>query len=70
MVIISCDVGIRKPDSNIYKITLKEIQLKPSQTIFVDNSHWNILPAQKLGMKTILFKNNKQFFKEIKKFNL
>jgi len=66
-IILSCDVGMRKPDSKIYKLTLKKLKLKPKETIFVDNQLWNIPPARKLGMKTILFKNNKQTIKEIEK---
>ena len=66
-VIISCDVGMRKPDMKIYKLTLKKLKLKPYETIFIDNRNWNLDPAKKLGMKTILFKNNKQTIRELKK---
>ena len=66
-LIISCDVGMRKPDSKIYSLLLKKIGAKGKEVIFVDNQKWNISPARKLGMKTILFKNNKQTMREIKK---
>lgn len=62
-VVVSCDVGMRKPSPEIYKLTLKKMGLKPSETIFIDNQKWNTQPAEKLGMKTILFKNNEQLFK-------
>lgn len=61
-VIVSCDVGIRKPNPKIYKLILNKLKLKPAETIFIDNQIWNIKPAKKLGMKTILFQNNKKFF--------
>lgn len=64
VLVVSCDIGIRKPAPEIYKMTLKKLKLKPKETIFIDNQKWNILPAKKLGMKTILFKNNKQLFKD------
>lgn len=60
--IISCEVGFRKPDSKIYKIALKKTHSKPEQTLFIDNQEWNIPPAKKLGIKTILFHDNKQLF--------
>ena len=63
-VIVSCFVGMRKPNPKIYKLTLKKLKLKPSECIFIDNQEWNIKPAKKLGIKTILFKNNKQLFKD------
>jgi len=62
--IISCDVGIRKPNPKIYKLILKKLKLKSEQCLFIDNQEWNIAPANKLGIKTILFKSNKQLFKQ------
>ena len=61
-VVVSCDVGIRKPNLKIYKLIIKELKLSPQQILFIDNQKWNIVPAKKLGMKTILFKDNKQLF--------
>lgn len=65
-VIISCEVGFRKPSKAIYKYAIKKLKLKPKEILFIDNRNWNIIPAQKLGIKTILFKNNRQAIKEIK----
>ncbi len=69
-VVVSCDVGVRKPDPKIYKIVLKKLNLPASQTIFIDNQEWNLVPAKKLGMKTILFKDNEQLFREFKKLGI
>jgi putative hydrolase of the HAD superfamily len=64
-VIVSCDVGLRKPDPKIFKLALKKLRLSASETIFIDNQKWNIDIAKKLGMRTILFKDNKQVFKQL-----
>lgn len=69
-VVISTDVKMTKPNPKIYKLILKRLKVRAKETLFIDNRAWNLRPAKKLGMKTILFKNNKQFFKEIKKFGL
>lgn len=61
-IIVSCDVGMRKPNPRIYKLLIKKMKLVPSEIIFIDNQLWNINPAKKIGMQTILFKNNKQLF--------
>jgi len=61
--IISCDVGLRKPNPKIYKLVLRRLNLHQHDALFIDNQKWNIVPAKKIGMKTILFKNNKQLFK-------
>jgi len=66
-VVVSCDVGVRKPNPKIYKLILKKLKLPAKHCLFIDNQQWNIKPAKKLGMKTILFKNNEQLFKELGK---
>ena len=68
--IISCDVGMRKPNPKIYQYILKKLKLKPVQTIFIDNQEWNIKPAKNIGMNTILFKDSNQAIKELKKFGV
>lgn len=63
-VIISCDVGMRKPNPEIYKIALKKLKTSAKNSLFIDNQKWNTLAADKLGFKTILFRDNKPLFKE------
>jgi epoxide hydrolase-like predicted phosphatase len=63
-VVVSCEAGMRKPNLKIYKMVLKKLKIKPFQAIFIDNQKWNLQPAKKIRMKTILFKNNKQLFKQ------
>ena len=65
--IVSCDVGFRKPNPKIYKLLLKKLKVPAKNCLFIDNQEWNIKPAEKLGMKTILFENNKQAIKELNK---
>ncbi len=69
-IIVSCDVGIRKPNPKIYKLLIRKCKCKPCEILFVDNRDWNTIPAEKLGIKTILFKDNKQFIKDLKKFDI
>jgi len=66
-VILSCDIKIRKPNPEIYRLTLEKLKIQPEEAVFIDNREWNIKPAKKLGIKTILFKNNKQTIKELNK---
>lgn len=66
-VVVSCFEGIRKPNPKIYKLILKKMKMKPSETIFIDNQKWNTEPAKKLGMKAIQFKDNKQLFKQLER---
>lgn len=66
VVVVSCDVGLRKPDSKIYKLVLKKLKLNPKEAAFIDNQVWNVKPAEKIGIKAILYKNNKQTIKDLK----
>ena len=65
--VFSYKVKSRKPSSKIFRVILKKLKAKPEEVIFVDDRNENIKPAKKLGMKTVLFKNNKQTIKEIEK---
>lgn len=69
-VVVSCDSGVRKPNPKIYRLVLKKLKLKPEEAIFIDNQKWNISPAKKMGMKTILFKDNHCLMKDPKWINL
>ncbi|MEN9626280.1 MAG: hypothetical protein RL557_608 [archaeon] len=73
IVIISYEVKTRKPHPEMYtilmkKITAKNKKIKPSEVVFIDDKMYNLEPAKKLGVKTILFRNNKQVMRELRKF--
>ena len=53
--IISGEAHMRKPDKEIFVYTLEELGCNAAQCVFVDNSVNNLLVAEELGMKTILF---------------
>ena len=59
--------GIRKPHPRIYRVTLKKLGLKPEECVFIDNHGFNLAPARKMGMKTILFRNTKQLEAKLRK---
>lgn len=47
----SHEMGLRKPDPEIYKMVLNENNLNPSETLFVDDIQENVLAAESVGMK-------------------
>jgi putative hydrolase of the HAD superfamily len=69
-VVLSCDVGVRKPKPKIYRILLKKLKIPAKNCVFIDNQTWNLKPAKELGFKTILFKNNKQTFQKLEKMGV
>ena len=58
---------LAKPEQKFYKLLLKKVKLATSEIIFIDDEKINLIPAKKLGINTILFKNNKQLIKDLKK---
>lgn len=51
----SNEVGLRKPDAEIFEFVLKDENLAAAATLFIDDTYLNIETAQKLGFKTHLF---------------
>lgn len=55
IVVGSAYEGVMKPDFTIYKRVLERLNLRPSQTVFIDDSRPNIDAARILGLETIHF---------------
>jgi epoxide hydrolase-like predicted phosphatase len=53
-VVISSEVGLRKPNADIFEHTLKQLDLPPEHVVFVDDAEPNIEGASRMGMNTIL----------------
>jgi epoxide hydrolase-like predicted phosphatase len=52
-VVISGEVGIRKPDPRIYAMGAEAVGLPPEACVFVDDLRGNLKPARELGMATV-----------------
>jgi len=52
-VVISGEVGIRKPSKRIYELGAEAIDLPPEACVFVDDLEMNLAPARELGMATV-----------------
>ena len=54
VVVASAEAGVAKPDSAIFKIALEKAECKPENAVMIgDRLDNDIIPAKKLGMKTI-----------------
>jgi epoxide hydrolase-like predicted phosphatase len=53
-VIVSSEIGARKPDARIFFIALKKLSIKPEESIFVsDELSEDLIGAKGCGMKTV-----------------
>ena len=52
-VVLSGEVGIRKPAPRIYELGARAIGMAPARCVFVDDLPFNLPAAQSLGMATV-----------------
>lgn len=49
-VLVSSDLGIRKPDAGIYRLALERFGAAPENTFFTDDSEANVAGAEAVGI--------------------
>jgi putative hydrolase of the HAD superfamily len=54
-IVISAEVGVRKPDPRIYRIALERISCRPAECVFIDDQLKNVEAARALGMCAVVF---------------
>jgi putative hydrolase of the HAD superfamily len=64
-VVISGDVGVRKPDPRIYELGAEAVDLPPWACVFVDDLPGNLKPARELGMATVRHVRAEQTISEL-----
>lgn len=55
-LVISGEVGLRKPDPAIFDMTLARLGVAPQRAVFVDDHPGHLKAAQELGIVTVLHK--------------
>jgi 2-haloacid dehalogenase len=68
--VVSGEEKMRKPFPEIYQLLLNRFNVKPQETLFVDDSLRNVNAAEALGIKSIHFQSPLQLHKELKKLNV
>lgn len=66
LVVDSAFVDCRKPEPEIYKITLNRLGLQASQCIFIDDMEINCEGAAAVGLHPVHFRDNRQAIAEIR----
>jgi 2-haloacid dehalogenase len=68
--LVSGEENTRKPFKDIYDLILTRFELKPVETLFIDDNLRNIHAAAALGINTIHFTTASSLSMELKKFGL
>jgi len=66
-VVISGEVGIRKPTPRIYELGAERIGLGPEACVFVDDLPFNLEPAAELGMATVHHTSSRETIAELER---
>ncbi|HYI62951.1 MAG TPA: HAD-IA family hydrolase [Acidimicrobiales bacterium] len=53
VIVESSRAGVRKPDPAFYEMACRELDIEPSEAVFLDDLGVNLKPARALGMTTI-----------------
>jgi putative hydrolase of the HAD superfamily len=56
-VVISGEIGIRKPAPEIYTLAAERLGREPERCVFVDDLAGNLKPAREIGMATVLHRD-------------
>ncbi len=70
LFVSSCFVGLRKPESGIYRLAIETTQINPEQCCFIDDRALNLECAAKLGMHTIQMQTLDQLLGDLKKLGV
>jgi epoxide hydrolase-like predicted phosphatase len=65
MVIDSAFVGMRKPEREIYELTLERLGVAPEAAVLLDDIEINCAAAREAGMRAVWFRSNDQAIHEI-----
>jgi putative hydrolase of the HAD superfamily len=53
VIVLSAEVGLRKPDSAIFQLTVERLGVPAASCVFADDTEANLVPAMEMGMTVI-----------------
>jgi putative hydrolase of the HAD superfamily len=65
VVVDSAFVGMRKPDPEIYELTIDRVGVPAGQCLFIDDMEVNVTAARELGMAAVHFRETTEAITEI-----
>ncbi|KAA3644903.1 MAG: HAD family phosphatase [Chloroflexi bacterium] len=64
-IVISAEVGLMKPNPEVYRMTLERIGVEAEEAVFIDDMMANVRGARDVGMHSIQFKSREQTCAEL-----
>lgn len=69
-VVLSGDVGLVKPNPEIYRLLLSKIEYSADECVFVDDSPVNVETARDLGMRAVHFRSPEKLERILKEYEV
>lgn len=69
-IVVSGEVGLAKPDPEIFRLTVDRFGLEPARTLFVDDSPANVRAAQDVGLHAVRFTTSAALRRELVRLGL
>jgi epoxide hydrolase-like predicted phosphatase len=66
-IVYSHEAGMSKPDPRIYALACTGLDVRPHETVFVDDAEACVVGARDAGMRAIRYQDNAQAIAEIEK---
>ncbi|NGX40157.1 MAG: Alpha-D-glucose 1-phosphate phosphatase YihX [Chlamydiae bacterium] len=66
-ILLSCHLGMKKPDPKIYSTLLRTIGHPAEECLFIDNRKRNVSAGEDSGIDSIVFESLKQLIEELEK---
>jgi epoxide hydrolase-like predicted phosphatase len=57
VIVDSCDVGLRKPDPAIFRLTCERLGVAPEAAVFLDDTRRHVEVARQVGLQAILVRD-------------
>jgi epoxide hydrolase-like predicted phosphatase len=57
LVVDSCDVGLRKPDPAIFRLTCERLAVAPEAAVFLDDTRRHVEAARSIGLHAVLVRD-------------
>jgi putative hydrolase of the HAD superfamily len=67
VVVDSSVVGARKPEREIYELTLARLEVAPEQALLIDDVEENCEAARELGWRAVWFRSSEQAIAEVER---
>lgn len=69
-IVISGEIGMKKPAAGIYRHLLETYDIEPSTTLFIDDAPENLAAAEALGLNGVLFTSAGRLREDLVRFDL